>query len=127
LCGGSCNRVLIISGLLDYFLYLFNFLTCNLCSQVENSSTAQVGGPQDAVDVVEPVLAGSDVPLPEDGFTHEVNCFNLPYFKSRIFNAVSFRLLVLINADFFLAHLSLCFCFRKPLGAAIEALIYTVS
>jgi hypothetical protein len=25
------------------------------------------------VDVVEPVLAGSDVPLPEDGFTHEVN------------------------------------------------------
>jgi hypothetical protein len=60
-----------------------------LCSQVENSSTAQVGGPHDA-DVVEPVLAGSDVPLPEDGFTHEVNCFNLPYFESRIFNAFSF-------------------------------------
>jgi hypothetical protein len=80
LCGGSCNRVLIISGLLDYFLYLlFNFSTCNLCSQVENSSTAQVGGPHEAADVVEPILAGSDVPLPEDGFTHEVNCFNLPY------------------------------------------------
>jgi hypothetical protein len=64
-----------ISGLLGYFPYLlFNFSTCNLCSQVENSSTAQVGGPQGAdVDVVEPVLAGSDVPLPEDGFTHEVN------------------------------------------------------
>jgi hypothetical protein len=59
---------------------LFNFSACNLCSQVESSSTAQVGGPQDAdVGVVEPVLAGSDVPLPEDGFTHEVNCFNLPY------------------------------------------------
>jgi hypothetical protein len=38
-----------------------------------------------------------------------------------------FRLLVLINADFFLAHLSLCFCFRKPLDAAFEALIDTVS
>ncbi len=43
-----------------------------LYSQVENSSTAQVGGPQDAASVVEPALAGSDVPLPEDGFTHEV-------------------------------------------------------
>jgi hypothetical protein len=43
-----------------------------LCSQVENSSTTQVGEPQDAVDVVEPALAGSDVPLPEDGFAHEV-------------------------------------------------------
>ncbi len=55
------------------------FLTCFLifqlvilCSQVENSSTAQVGGPQDAVGEVKPTLAGSDVPLPEDGFTHEV-------------------------------------------------------
>jgi len=63
-----------------------------LCLQVENSSTAQVGGPQGA-DVVEPVLAGSDVPLPEDGFTHEVNSFNLPYFESRISNAFSFQAL----------------------------------
>jgi hypothetical protein len=101
-----------ISGLLGYFPYLlFIFSTCNLCSQVENSSTAQVGGPHDAADVVEPVLAGSDVPLPEDGFTHEVNCFNLPYSESRISNAFSFRLLVLINADFFLAHSSVCFYF----------------
>ena len=61
-------------GIFPYLL--FNFSTCNLCSQVENSSTARVGGPHDAADVVEPVLAGSDVPLPEDGFTHEVNCFN---------------------------------------------------
>ena len=80
-----------ISGILGYFpILLFDFSTCNLCSQVENSSTAQVGGPQDAADVVEPVLAVSDVPLPEDGFTHEVKCFNLPYFESRIFNAFSF-------------------------------------
>ncbi len=43
--------------------------------------------------MVEPVLAGSDVPLPEDGFTHEVNCFNLPYFESRISNAFSFQAL----------------------------------
>jgi hypothetical protein len=77
LCGGACNRILIISGLLDIFLiYSSIFSTCNLCSQVESSSTARVGGPHDAADVVEPVLAGSDVPLPEDGFTHEVNCFN---------------------------------------------------
>ena len=76
ICGGACNRVLIISGLLDYFLYLlFNFSTCNLCSQVENSSTAQVGGPQDAVGEAAPVLAGSDIPLPEDGFAHEVIIF----------------------------------------------------
>jgi hypothetical protein len=70
-----------------------------LCSQVENSSTAQVetsstaqvGGPHAAgADVVEPVLVGSDVPLPDDGFTHEVKYFNLPYFDSRIFNAFSF-------------------------------------
>jgi hypothetical protein len=63
-----------------------------LCLQVENSSTAQVGGPQGA-DVVEPVLAGSDVPLPEDGFTHEVNFFNVPYLESRISNAFSFQAL----------------------------------
>ncbi len=63
---------LTISGLLEYFLdLLFIFSTCNLCSQVENSSTAQVGGPHGAAEV-EPVLAGSDVPLPDDGFTHEV-------------------------------------------------------
>ena len=82
-----------ISGLLGYFPYLLLiFSTCNLCSQVENSSTAQVGGLHDAVDVVELVLAGSNVPLPEDGFTHEVNCY-LPYFESRIFNAFSFQAL----------------------------------
>ncbi len=79
---------LTVSGLLEYFPYLlFVVSTCNLCLQVENSLTAQVGGPHVAADVVEPVLAGSDVPLPEDGFTHEVNCFNLPCFESRIFNA----------------------------------------
>jgi hypothetical protein len=83
-----------ILGLLGYFPYLlFIFSTCTLCSQVESSSTAQVGGPHGAdADVVEPVLAGSDVPLPEDGFTHEVNCY-LPYFESRIFNAFSFQAL----------------------------------
>ncbi len=57
----------------SWIISLLNrFSTFVLCSQVENSSTAQVGGPQDAVGVVEPALAGSDVPLPEDGFTHEV-------------------------------------------------------
>jgi len=57
----------------SWIISLLNrFSTFVLCSQVENSSTAQVGGPQDAVDVVEPTLAGSDVPLPEDGFAHEV-------------------------------------------------------
>jgi hypothetical protein len=101
LCGVACNIILSISGLLGYFPYLlFIFLTCNLCLQVENSSTVQVGGPHDAVGVVEPVLAGSDVPLPEDGFTHEVS-FKLPYFESRIFNAFFFRLLMVINACFF--------------------------
>ncbi len=84
---------LFISGLLGYFpCLLFIYSTCNLCSQVEDSSTVQVGGPHDAADAVEPVLAGSDVPLPEDGFTHEVNCY-LPYFESRIFNAFSFQAL----------------------------------
>ncbi len=57
-----------------FLFYCLLFLTCNLCSQVENSSTAQVGEPHGAA-VVEPVLAGSDVPLPEDGFTHEVKYF----------------------------------------------------
>ena len=59
----------------SWIIYLICFLISQLVilySQVENSSTAQVGGPQDAVSVVEPALAGSDVPLPEDGFTHEV-------------------------------------------------------
>jgi hypothetical protein len=64
-----------------------------LCSQVENSSTAQVGGPHDAADVVEPTLAGSDVPLPEDGFTHEVIVSIYLIFESRIFNAFSFQAL----------------------------------
>jgi hypothetical protein len=96
---------LTISGLLEYFPdLLLIFLTCNLCSQVENSSTAQVGGPHDA-EVVEPVLAGSDVPLPDDGFTHEVNCFNLPYFESRIFNVFFFLGSgMVINAYFFSAR-----------------------
>ena len=99
-----------------------------MCSQVENSSTAQVGGPHDAADVGEPVLAGSDVPLPEDGFTHEVKWFILPYFlRAACFNAFLFRLLVLIKADFFLAHSSLWFCFREPLDAAFETLIHTFS
>ncbi len=63
---------LTISGFLEYFPdLLFIFSTCNLCSQVENRSTAQVGGPHSPAEV-EPVLAGSDVPLPDDGFTHEV-------------------------------------------------------
>ena len=59
----------------SWIIFLICFLISQLVilySQVENSSTAQVGGPQDAVGDVEPVLAGSDVPLPEDGFTHEV-------------------------------------------------------
>jgi hypothetical protein len=82
---------LAISGLLEYlFDLLFIFSTCKLCSQVENSSTAQVGEARGAA-VVEPGLAGSDVPLPEDGFTHEVKYFNLPYFESRIFNAFSYQ------------------------------------
>jgi hypothetical protein len=75
-----------------FLIYHLFFLTCNLCSQVENSSTAQVGGPHGAAEV-EPVLAGSDVPLPDDGFTHEVKYFNLSYFESRIFNAFSFQAL----------------------------------
>ena len=60
----------------SWIIFLIYFLIPQfviLYSQVENSSTAQVGGPQDAVGEVEPTLAGSDVPLPEDGFTHEVN------------------------------------------------------
>ena len=59
----------------SWIIFLICFLISQLVilySQVENSSTPQVGGPHDAADVVEPVLAGSDVPLPEDGFTHEV-------------------------------------------------------
>jgi hypothetical protein len=81
---------LTISGLLEYFPdLLLIFSICNFCSQVENSSTAQVGGPHGAAEV-EPVLAGSDVPLPDDGFTHEVKYLYLPYFESRIFNAFSF-------------------------------------
>ncbi len=38
---------------------------------------------------MEPVLAGSDVPLPEDGFTHEVNLY-LAYSESSIFNVFFF-------------------------------------
>ena len=73
ICGSACNRVLSILGLLDYFFICFIISQLViLYSQVENSSTAQVGGPQDAVGDAVPVLAGSDVPLPEDGFTHEV-------------------------------------------------------
>ncbi len=43
----------------------------------ENSLTIQVGEPHGAAGL-EPVLAGSDVPLPEDGFTQEVKYFYLP-------------------------------------------------
>ncbi len=60
-----------VSWIISLICFLMSQLVI-LYSQVENSSTAQVGGPQDAVSVVEPTLAGSDVPLPEDGFTHEV-------------------------------------------------------
>jgi len=59
----------------SWIIYLICFLISQLVilySQVENSSTAQVGGPQDAVGEAGPVLVGPDVPLPEDGFAHEV-------------------------------------------------------
>ncbi len=73
--GDARNRTF-ISGLLDHFFFVsFSSQPVYLWSQVENSSTAQVGGPQDAVGEAAPVLAGSDVPLPEDGFAHEVIIF----------------------------------------------------
>ncbi len=93
----------VISGLLDYSLicFLISQLVI-LYSQVENSSTAQVGGPQDAASVVEPALAGSDVPLPEDGFTHEV------IVSVTLFLRAAHLMLFLsgswINADYLLAH-----------------------
>ncbi len=74
--------------------------------------------------MVEPALAGSDVPLPEDGFTHEVTGYN---FRATYLMLFLFRLMVLINADFFLAHVIMVLFFRKPLDAAIEALIDIVS
>ncbi len=95
-------------------------------SQVESSSTAQVGGPQDAVGDVEPVLAGSDVPLPEDGFTHEVIVLVTLFLRAAhvmfFFFSGSW-----INADYFLAHFVMVLFFRKLLGAAVEALIDIVS
>ncbi len=96
-----------------------------MCSQVENSSTAQVDGPQDAADVVEPTLAGSDVPLPEDGFTHEVIVSDYLIFESRIFNAFSFQALwlMLIPIERIQQYV---FVFRGLLGAAFEVLIDTV-
>ncbi len=78
------------------------FSTFILCSQVENSSTAQVGGPQDAVGVVEPALAGSDVPLPEDGFTHEVIVSVTLFLRAAY--VMLFLFGSLINADSFLVH-----------------------
>ncbi len=62
-------------------------------SQVENSSTAQVGGPQDAVGEVEPTLAGSDVPLPEDGFAHEVIVLVTLFLRAAHLMLLLFRLL----------------------------------
>jgi hypothetical protein len=49
------------------------------------------------------------------------------FLRAACFNAFLFRLLVLIKADFFLAHSSLWFCFREPLDAAFETLIDTFS
>ncbi len=62
-------------------------------SQVENSSTAQVGGPQDAVGEAAPVLAGSDVPLPEDGFAHEVIIFVTLFLETAYLMLFLFRFL----------------------------------
>ncbi len=88
---------LAISGLLDYFFICFIISQLViLYSQVENSSTAQVGGPQDAVGDAVPVLEGSDIPLPEDGFAHEVNFFCYLILRGRIFNAFSFQALKLM-------------------------------
>jgi hypothetical protein len=57
-----------------FLIYYLFFSICNLCSQVENSLTVQVSEPRGAAGG-EPALAGSDVPLPEDGFTQEVEYF----------------------------------------------------
>ncbi len=79
ICGSACNRVFShfrSPGL--FFIFFISSQLVILYSQVENSSTAQVGGPQDAVGEAVPVLAGSDIPLPEDGFAHEV-IISLPH------------------------------------------------
>jgi hypothetical protein len=50
----------------------------------------------------EPALAGSDVPLPEDGFTHEVEYFYLPYCEVAAYLMLFlFRLWIVTNAYFF--------------------------
>ena len=94
ICGSACNRVLSILGLLDYFFICFIISQLViLYSQVENSSTAQVGGPQDAVGDAVPVLAGSDIPLPEDGFAHEVIIFVTSFLGAAYLMPFLFRLL----------------------------------
>ena len=76
ICGSACNRIYLFQVSWIIFLIVsFSSQPVYLWSQVENSSTAQVGGPQDAVGEAAPVLAGSDIPLPEDGFAHEVIIF----------------------------------------------------
>jgi hypothetical protein len=80
----------------SWIIFLICFLISQLVilySQVENSSTAQVGGPQDAVGEVEPTLAGSDVPLPEDGFTHEVIVLVTLFLRAAHLMLFLFRLL----------------------------------
>ncbi len=63
--------------------------------------TAQVGEPRGAAGG-EPALAGSDVPLPEDGFTQEVEYFYLPYFEVAAYlMRFLFRLWIVTNAYFF--------------------------
>ena len=64
-----------VSWIISLICFLISQLVILYSQQVENSSTAQVGGPQDAVGDAVPVLAGSDIPLPEDGFAHEVIIF----------------------------------------------------
>jgi hypothetical protein len=74
---------------------------CKLCVQVESSLTVQVGEPRGAAGG-EPALVGSDVPLPEDGFTHEVRIFYLPVTEVPAFLMLfPFRFWVVINAYFF--------------------------
>jgi hypothetical protein len=84
-----------------FLVYYLFFSICNLCSQVENSLTAQVGEPRGAARG-EPALAGSDVPLPEDGFIQEVEYLYLPYFEVAAYLMLFlFRLWIMINAYFF--------------------------
>ncbi len=81
-----------VSWIISFICFLISQLVI-LYSQVENSSTAQVGGPQDAVGAVEPTLAGSDVPLPEDGFTNEVIVLVTLFLRAAHLMLFLFRLL----------------------------------